>query len=423
MYWAILLVAPLATAVGCSAADQSILGEDHNNATGSGGADGSTGGSGTDDDMNLVGSGGGSNAPEPCVSTDDNDWDQDGVTAAEGDCNDCDPNMGPNAIEVVTSEGEPQDEDCDGETDEEDVYVSCDAELAVDESDPLQALKAVGLCKMSAGADDWGVVSAQWTLADGSTAPDTVNFHLGHGVLPAFGPNLAVREGATMLALSSGTARQPNDVGFQDPMGFDKEITAAHPAGFPKESSACPGIITGEPHDAAALEVSLRTPANAHGVSFDFDFYTYEWPNFVCSEFNDFFVALLSPPPPNQTDGNISFDSQGNPVSVNNAFVEVCGCIGNPPGPCSAGGKTFNCNLGNVELIGTGFGFDTSGFEDHAATSWLNTTAPVEPNSEISLRWAVYDSGDGVLDSTTLVDNFRWVTEAGSTSVTVPVPK
>ena len=123
-----------------------------------------------------------------------------------------------------------------------------------------------------------------------------------------------------------------------------------------------------------------------------------------------------------QLDGNISFDSMGNPVSVNNAFLEVCGCEGNPPSPCFAGGKTFSCALGDTDLIGTGFGFD-SAFQDHGSTGWLQTTAPVEPGKEITLRWAVYDSSDGVLDTTTLIDNWKWLATPGITVGTNPVPK
>jgi len=242
--------------------------------------------------------------------------------------------------------------------------------------------------------------------------------------LADFGPNVKQRFGHRMLALSSGTARRPEDLGYEDVVRFDKQYACVHPAGFPKESPACPGVITGQPHDGIGLEATVRTPSNAHGISFDFNFYTYEWPDFVCSQFNDFFVAMLSPIPANQPDGNISFDSQGNPVSVNNAFLEVCGCPENPPQPCYAGGKSFTCALGNSELIGTGFGFDWSAdHSEHGATSWLTTNSPVEPNSEITIRWAIYDSGDGVLDSTTLIDNWRWIAEAGVAVETFPVPK
>lgn len=396
------------------------------------GADGSSGSGGTGgtasidsgkNDVNIPGDAAG------CKPGGENDdVDQDGFTPAEGDCDDCEPNVSPNSIEAPTADGsEPVDEDCDGETDEDD-SVTCDDTLVLDESDPLVAIQAVELCKKSTGPKDWGVVSAAWVMPDGApppVAPDqAARYHLGHGILPDFGPNLAIRKGKHMLALSSGTARRPLDPGYESVQGWDKQYVAAHPAGFPKEAPSCPGTTTGQPHDAAAIEIVLRAPSNAHGIKFDFDFYTFEWPGFVCSQYNDFFVALLMPYPTGQTDGNIAFDSQGNPVSVNNSLVRVCGCDGNPPAPCIAGTKTYTCDLGNVELLGTGFGFDsTDGKEDHAATSWLQTTAPIEPGSEITIRWVVYDSGDGVLDSTTLIDNFTWVLKPGTKVGTTPVPR
>ena len=88
-------------------------------------------------------------------------------------------------------------------------------------------------------------------------------------------------------------------------------------------------------------------------------------------------------------DGNIAFDKIGNPVSVNNAFIEVCGCLGNPPSPCQAGGKSFDCPLGDLELVGTGFGFDSCpGCQDHGGTGWLRTMrATCRPSRRSSSRW------------------------------------
>ena len=86
-----------------------------------------------------------------------------------------------------------------------------------------------------------------------------------------------------MLALSTGTARRPTDPGYIAVSGFNKGITDAFPAGFPKAIPACPGVKTGTPHDGVGLEVSLRAPSNAHGFSFDFNFYTYEWPGWLCT--------------------------------------------------------------------------------------------------------------------------------------------
>ncbi len=357
----------------------------------------------------------------------DDDVDQDGFTPNQGDCEDCDPNRNPNAIEVPTEDGQtPFDENCNDEIDEPEAP-PCDSGIGIAEMDPLAAAAAIDLCKMSQGMNDWGVVSGEWVLADGSTwqnlpIAQQQNFHLGHGFLDHFGANIDVRRGDKMLAVSSGAARNPDDPGYMNVSGFAKGYTAPHPQGFPKESPACPGSLTGQPNDSTGVELTIRTPSNATGFSFDFDFFTYEWPGYVCSTFNDFFVAILDPIPMGQTDGNVSFDSAGNPVSVNNALLEVCGCAGNPPNPCMAGGKIFNCSLGNIELIGTGFGFDTAG-SDHGSTSWLRTQAPVPHSAEIKIRFATYDSGDGVLDSTTLVDNFKWIAKAGVMVGTNPVPE
>jgi hypothetical protein len=415
-------VAALAAACSASRGNQFNVG-----GSGSGtGGDGSNGTGATDTGINISsGSGGSTTGTVVCNHTPDQDGDGDGWTGAEGDCNDCDPNVNPGAVDTATTADGGMamaDNDCSGSFNPPE---PCDQTIAIDSADPMDGAKSVDLCQQApanpATKKDkkWGVLSAKWVLPDGTDpqtqAVDMTNYHLGHGMLHAFGPNVHVQAGARMLGLSSGTARGPNDPGYQDVGGFDKNYTSGSPAGFPKESPACPGTITGQPYDGAALEVTIRTPTNATGFTFDFNFFTYEWPNYVCSQYNDFFVALLTPKPANQNDGNISFDKQGNPVSVNNAFVEVCGCPGSGP-PCYAGGKTFSCSLGDSTLMGTGFGPDT-GFEDHASTSWLVTKAPVKGGDTITLRWTVYDSGDGVLDTTTLIDNWQWIANGGSVSV------
>ena len=366
----------------------------------------------------FVGAGGsGGGGGGPVCDTDVNvDDDGDGFSEAAGDCNDCDPNVSPNSVEVVgdvmNPEYKPSDENCNNVIDEP--AETCDGALAVASADAFDAARAVELCKIATpGGNDWGVVSAQWVMADGSAANNSANYHLGHGILSGFGPNVTPRAGSKLFSVSSGAARQPSDPGYQSPGGFDKGYASGHPQGFPKESPACPGKVTGTPKDATAVELEIRVPQNAKGFSFDFNFYTYEWPVFICSQYNDFFVAILSPIPAGQTDGQISFDMQGNPISVNNAFMNVCGCAAGPP--CSAGGKTFACPLGTAELDGTGF-------EGHAATSWLKTQAPVTPGSTIRIRWGAYDSGDGSLDSTAVIDNWQWSAEAGTTVGTAPIP-
>jgi hypothetical protein len=296
----------------------------------------------------------------------------------------------------------------------EDPDAPCDTGLDVGSDDAYEAAAAVGLCKRALG-DDWGLIEARFTMADGSEANGDDDYPLGHGILARFGDRIGPREGERLLALSSGSARAPGDPGFVSPEGFDKEYVSAAPDGFPKEAPSCPEVVTGATHDDIALEVVLRAPPGAHSFAFDFDFFTFEWPVYVCSEFNDYFVALLDPAPADQPDGNVSFDPLGNPVSVNNAYVRVCSCPSGPPclAPPDDPHIEYACESGDAEL-------DGSGFEGHAATGWLSTLAPVAAGEVVILRWGVYDSGDGLLDSTTVIDAFRWLGNAVEDPSTYP---
>ena len=121
---------------------------------------------------------------------------------------------------------------------------------------------------------------------------------------------------------------------------------------------------------------------------------------------------MLTPKPMGLPDGNIAFDLQGNPISVNNSLLQVCK-------PQSAGGKSFACPLGAASLAGTGF---SDIFESHAATGWLKTQAPAKPGDTITLLFTIWDSGDGSLDSSVLVDKFEWSVDPASGASTTPVP-
>jgi hypothetical protein len=117
----------------------------------------------------------------------------------------------------------------------------------------------------------------------------------------------------------------------------------------------------------------------------------------------------MQPPPAAAPNGNISFDASGNPISVNAAFFNVC----NVPD----GGNT--CALGGAQMTGTGF--DTWGcFADDGeagGTGWLTTQAPVTGGQQFKIRFAIWDTGDDWLDSTVLVDNFRWIANGGTVVV------
>lgn len=303
---------------------------------------------------------------------------------------------------------------------------NCDGSLAIDSGDAMDGARAIGLCQV-AQPDTWGVVSAEWVRSDGQPLVggdgglfgDGTDLTKGRGILNDFGSSVVPREGGQLLALSSGSARNPDEPDYLDPGGNWKDSNPhGSPAGYPKESPSCPGVTTGDPYDSAGLRLTLLTPTDANSFTFEFNFFTYEYPDFVCDIYNDFFVAMLTPVPGGLPDGNISFDSMGNTISVNAGFLQACQ-------PCMTGMKDFDCPLGYSELLGTGFDTNTGGvcpIQGSAGTSWLVTTAPIEnPGSEITLQFAVWDSGDGVLDSTVLIDNFRFELEGGEVG-TIPVP-
>lgn len=324
------------------------------------------------------------------------DEDGDGYSVADGDCNDCDPNVNPGAIEVEVTEPDmmgvipdPADENCDGLIDN--VPLPCDAGISLDTNDPYDAAAAIGLCKISSGPGDWGITSASFVTANGGAHGQP----LQHGVMNNFGPNVMPLEGSNLLVLSSGHGRIPGQPNACGALTCQMGGLGTAPAGFPQDVPACPGLST--IYDDVALEVTIRAPTNATGYAFSFDFYSFEYPEWVCTSFNDQFIALVDPPPPGSINGNISFDAMTNPVSVNIAFFEVCA----------------GCPLGTAELQGTGF--DT--WDDAGATSWLATTAPVTGGDLVTIRFAIWDTGDQAWDSTALIDNFRWIADGGTVTV------
>lgn len=406
-----LLAGALFGGAACSANNQASSAQG-----GSGAGTGAGGGQGGED-IDFGGSsgeGGGPLQQEPsCEGKDPNvDNDGDGWPGAAGDCNDCTHQMNPGAQDYP---GNNIDEDCNGAKD--DNPVDCDVALNLASPDPLDGARAMGLCKQAQG-QGWGVVSASYITADGQPLSSYDFEGIGWGILPSFGPNVGPQEGGKMLVLSSGTARQPGDPGYVGPSGHDKFYTTGSPPGYPKESPACPNVTTGEPHDSAGLRVVIKTPTNAKSMSFNLNFYTYEFPNYICDIYNDFFVAMLTPTPAGQPDGNISFDSKGNTLSVNAGFLEVC----HPQ--TASNGAFFDCVLGPDQLAGTGFDIDffDQPTTNSAATSWLQTTTPVaSPGEEITIDFAIWDSGDGVLDSTVLLDNFQFGLDDTPTQ-TAPIP-
>ncbi len=320
------------------------------------------------------------------------DADRDGFPD-EVDCNDCSPQVNPGAYDFPDN---GVDEDCDGRIDER----ACLETLTP--TGPTGAetlLEGMGLCPALGSGP--GVMASSLTLANGSGEPDPIQA----AVLGELG-SITPQRGSRMASLSNGVATETSRLGdrcFEGTMTTRSEI----PSGVSIDAPRCPGITPDSiAVDSVSLEVTLRVPTNAAGFRIGSNFFTREYPAFICSPFNDVFVMLRQ-----QEDGrweNLAFDDEGNPISVNNGLFEMCS-------PGTYGGRRFDCPRGVRSLLGTGFELNCDSFVGAArdqpggATDWLCTDVATEAGQELTLRFIVWDSGDHVLSSLVLLDGFAWL--------------
>jgi hypothetical protein len=363
-----------------------------------------------------------------CTAGPNEDKDMDGWTIAQGDCNDCDPNVNPGAIDVAQTVGADGgltpavDSDCDGKFDPPQ---ACDVGLALADVDANDGAKSIELCQFTTETPAtpkekiWGVISAAYVRADG-TAFATPGTQVG--LQSTWGTNVVPQGGSNMLAMSSGRARVPNQAGVCGSETCEGAGAGTAPPNFPQDNPSCPP--SQDINDDVALEVTVRAPTNATGYRFNIKFHSFEFPYWVCNEYNDQFIALVSPAPVGAINGNIAFDSLHNPVSVNLGFFDVCSpadksdfaasCFGTCPTPANP-----YCPAGSSQLLGTGFDVWEPETDDGVAgaTSWLVTQAPVQGGTDVTIRFAIWDTGDDAYDSTILIDNFQWIATAGTVAV------
>jgi len=392
------------------------------------------------------------------INPNDVDIDGDGWTANEGDCCETDVNcdkptlVNPGAFEYL---GNDIDDDCDSSTSDTVIPADCTPPALTVPTSSDDLIKAMDLCQTTTESpakkkQKWGVIETSLLLADGSTliAPK----ELQAGVLANYGTNVAPRKGTTFAALSSGTARDANDSGYVHPQNgvlagqsgnYDAKTKVGVPAAWlaahggvvpsPGNCPACNGAECANAFDSIKLRARIRVPTNAKSFSYSFKFYTAEYPEFVCQQYNDFFITLLkSTWTPNMavvpctamtqgadcesgtcnanntcaiaaplpTDKNIAFDGQHNAVSVNNGFFEVCfPAVNAPAGACPSGTQ---------DLVGTGMGGWLNNLKDGGGTEWLINDAPVVPGEKMEIEFVTWDAGDHNVDSVVLLDKFRF---------------
>ena len=208
-----------------------------------------------------------------------------------------------------------------------------------------------------------------------------------------------------------------------------------------KTHDACPSAS--KINDAVRLHLKLRAPVDAASFSFDFRFFTHEYPYYLCTIYNDMFVAILTDENGDpfidtdhdgyltDEDGNVSFDSDGNPISINSAFFTSCqppAChtsnflnakekTGCPPSIDCQKQTCGQCHDDDSGSFTDLYAFTRTPFpggdytDSHArggATAWLTTTVPISGAQVFNLDFYIWDTTDQRFDSTVLIDNFRW---------------
>jgi hypothetical protein len=370
------------------------------------------------------------------------DADGDGFTMCDGDC--CDDPMqhcaenpalvNPGAFDVA---GNELDDDCDGVIDNEPA-TDCSETMVLDAATGSDLIMAMDLCQFT--GDDphkWGVIESITSNISGTSSP----LEIQTSVLEGFSAgSMPTRKNSTLTVLSSGDARGVEDPGYTEDIsdgvyaeqsGPEDYLLAHNNELVTADGCAVPDATF---YDTVKVSAKIRVPTNAMGFQFEFRFFSYEYPQFICTEFNDFFLAMLTSEHSDiPEDKNISFDAAGNPVSVNNAFFTTCepmtcqepGTVydaysgyGDEDGDGCPGTLTCNeetdlcetslgaCPDGPEELLNFSTRTDNSG-----ATSWLTTSAPVVPGEEITLEFLIWDTGDSSMDSLVLLDNFQWLLE------------
>jgi hypothetical protein len=406
-----LHVLGLASLLACWAACGGTKTASISSLDGGGGSSGGSSGGGSGGSSSGGGSGGGSGGSSGSSSSSGGgSGSSSGGNDDAGGCPPCDPGN-------VNLPGSNCDLDCSGTTTPPG---PCDGTLAVG-GPATDFAKALGICKVATGGS-WGLVSATYTQGyDATTAPNDGQ----HGLLPKFGSVILPREGTTLGVISSGYALPCDDTSqtatcaasgmgdpyFKGPQTAMDATGSVAPPGYPKGTTEC--AVAATVFDTIGVTLTIKVPNNVAGMSFDFDFFSSEWPEYVCSTYDDQFVAWLQSEAWAGSGGdlNLAMDSTGNPISVNTPFLNRCtpstatGCAGTVTG-------TATCAAGPAELQGTGFynlgTYCTSQSTGGGATGWLTTTAPVKGGETITLQLILWDTGDANWDSSLLVDNLTW---------------
>jgi hypothetical protein len=132
--------------------------------------------------------------------------------------------------------------------------------------------------------------------------------------------------------------------------------------------------------DVTVLKIDLDVPATANCLTFDFQFYSEEYPEWVNTEYNDAFIAEL--------DGSTWTTSGTSIIAPDNFAFD-------PSGDVISINSTGNTAMTVADAAGTTY---------DGATPLLSASTQITPGAH-SLYLSIFDQGDQLWDSAVFVDN------------------
>lgn len=283
------------------------------------------------------------------------------------------------------------------------------------EDDPCDACEAVGA--------NLEAMACAFELCSGETL-------LGQEYLSPSGASVA----STFVAMErfgdEGNDLAPKGHGSYALMATGPAEGTAHSSsmgGFALEDEWDPDAAGTTIQDVFEWRLELRAPEGAKGFRFKYVFMSEEYDDFIGTLFNDkLYVFLEGPETTGGARRQIAFTQCRNPddyydfvcaaeeegcvpgehycyIAVNTALSECCWYDG-----CDTAGE-------NTDISGTGFECavsSTSDNKDHgSSTGWIETRWPIEGGEAFELVIHIHDTGDGVLDSEVVLDEFEFLDE------------
>jgi hypothetical protein len=277
---------------------------------------------------------------------------------------------------------------CDAATDDPFQAIGLDCPGGADEMIPLMDTSFT-----SPDPDAWKIARQLGTYIDPMTND------------PLWSPS----EGEQFLVISTGRINDPDMNGVITMINADVYDSSNNPDGDPMPAPASPlqgsnngaggtpfvncdtvndcsdtleaqwNAGGGSCNDLLWFQFETPVPGGTHGFTFDFAYFSVEFPEYVNTVFNDIFLVW----------------SNSETYTGNLCFVNDQPCTVTALWP-------IQFQEGAAETVGTGFQ------EAGGGTGWYQAKASTEPGELLQLTWAVFDMGDTVFDTLVIVDNWRW---------------